>query len=239
MTKFQSQAEAIDDFQRQQGMVHVPRTLRASYVELERQFLTNEPYLQIAKRYGVSRQRIQQIYSKYFQPFMDSPKKRVNARLTVARAEKLDRVSREIPKLAALRSALESVGLTMEPIPTKHYRANSFTVKVGEHLCRAQVASHPMKTSPKCHRVYWRFNLTYDTISTHEFSIFVCGKDGEEDFFIVPTTLILDSHPFNPQGKRNRRTSSICIETQNLEPYNNQLSRIPYWNYHQAWSQLA
>lgn len=237
MTQFASQSEAHDAFQKLQNRVDVPRTLRASYAELERQFLTNEPYLQIAQRYGVSRQRIQQIYRKYFQPFMDTPKQRVATRLAVSQANKvanaLSNTTKRNAKLAALKSALESEGLTLQIIPTKNYGGNTFTVKVREHICRVQIARAPMSTSPKSHRLYWRFNLTRQILESHEFHILVCGTGGNEDFFIVPSNMLVEY--YNSENDH----WSICIESQNLPAYNNQWPRIPWWDYNKAWSQLA
>lgn len=237
MTQYSSQSEAHDAFQRLQNRVDVPRILRASYAELEREFLTNKPYLEIAQHYGVSRQRIQQIYSKYFQPFMDTPRQRVNARVAIAQAERLaqgfQRTVKKTSKLAALKTVLESQGLNLELIPVRDYGGSTFTVKVGEHVCRVQIARRKSTTSPKSKRLYWRFNLTYKILELHEFVIFVCGADGDEDFFIVPSQLLIDNFSW-----RNGRCN-ICIESKNLPPYNNQISRIQWRDYNKAWSQLA
>jgi hypothetical protein len=229
------QTDAIQAFNQLQGDSSIPRILRASYDELYRQFETNKPYLEIAQAYGVSRQRIQQIYKKYFQPFMATPKQRMEARLAESNLLKRAKHVREIPKLEVLRTAVESLGLRMEPVATIRLpnRASHYFVDIEGHRCKVQTTAKSALMSRRGYRSYWRFNLTRYTLEQCEFNIFIAGTEGLENFFIVPSKLILET--LLPKGPYK----TAYIATQNLEPYNNQLPKLNFWNYHEAWGQLG
>lgn len=229
------QTDAIEAFNRLQGDLSTPRVLRASYDELYRQFETNKPYAEIAATYGVSRQRIQQIYKQYFQPWMSTPKERRAARLAESNLGKVASHMRAIPKLEVLRTAVESLGLRMEPVATVRLpnRASHYFVDIEGHRCKVQTTAKSALMSSRGHRSYWRFNLTRHTLEQCEYNIFIAGSEGLENFFIVPSKLIVDTLLFT------RPYKTAYIATQNLEPYNNQLPKLNFWNYHEAWAQLG
>lgn len=232
---YASQLEAEQAFSSLQHTLSIQRKLRCSYSELESWFRTNKPYKEIGDHYGVTRQRMQQIYAKYFQPFMDTPRQRMTARLEFNNAEGVKKHARKVPKLETLRLAVESFGLHMDPVPTIRLpnRASHYFVDIGEFRCKIQVTSKSVMMSPRGYRYYWRFTVVRHTLGQCDFNIFICGEEGLETFFIVPPKVLVDSF----KNDRPYRTIYIC--TQNLEPYNNKLPEIPFWDYNEAWAQLG
>lgn len=235
MKQYLSQNELVTEFNHRQGNLKIKWKVRASYDEMYSWFATNKSYKEIADHFGVTRQRIQQIYSRYYQPVMDSPRQRQKARREAANAGKIKEHSKTMPHMKALRDTVAHYGLSVDAVPTQSLpnRASYYFVDINGHRCKIQTSGKTTLSTTKSRRTYWKFNCTKRTLELCEFNILICELDGETRFFVIPSQVILESN----FGKRGYKTIYICSE--DLEPYNNQYPEIPYWDYLASWDQLG
>lgn len=209
------------------------RQVLFSYDELDGLFNEDLTYQQIADMAGVSRQRIEQIYSAYFAPFRGTGKDR---RKNFFRKEWKERAKahiEETEKLSLLKREAEKVGFEVRSVQTPNNPSYFYSnlIIVNDKLCGVYYSIIHTKTGEGCCRTYYRFNISWAMIEQVEFIIVLTGEDAERTF-IIPSKVMLNLR------RTTRRYKTWYVPSDKLKTYNNQYPDIDWWSYESAWNLL-
>lgn len=228
----------LEDAKRQyaihQQQLQKQRKVFCSYDELQQEFSTDISYGDLAKKYGVSRQRMHQIYMKYFENFLGDSKQRRKRREAADQARARVESMKRIPKLNALRLVCESLGLTIEPtaLVRLQRRASDYYVYINGYKCKVQASIIARPANPSGHHGYHRFNVTRRTLEGIDFNIWIAG-DKDEKYFIIPTDLL------RVRYRPGKERMTFYLPDGNYPVYNNQYPQMTYWDYHNRWDLLG
>lgn len=198
-------------------------------------FVSNKSYLEIAQHYGVTRQRIEQIFNKYFAPFMDRAMVRRRKRIAASQAANREAMVGRTYRLDLVRSLAEAMGLEFRAIANEKFpnRVYHNIAWVNDYKCGIQVSKTLSFPNPCGYRGYWRFAATRDTIERCDFMIFIAGATGEERIYIVPSSVLLETY------SKGQYFKHITIPNEEHEVYNNHGPKIDYWEYLNSWDLLG
>lgn len=156
-------------------------------------------FKEIGIRYGTTRERIRQIYSRFFSAHIPRrPDGRTRQRICARKIrviKKTERQNRSVsnnPAISALKSTAESLGLEVRVISLRGRGGR--IISIGSRHCSIYSCSHVHKFGAG-RNFYWSFSLNSATLKHSEFVILVT-KEGEKfRFFIVPTHNITAKFP--------------------------------------------
>lgn len=197
-------------------------------------------HLHIARQAGLSRERVRQIYNKYFRDIFEGSRGR-ERREAYAHKSRKDRAKQSIKcllsndkALAAITKSVHRAGGVVEFVGRDNQQS-VYTNRVcaNGHLCSVYKLYNSWST-PKAKREYARVTLAPSTIQTTEAVIFYSGVNGYTPLiFVVPTSTLLNAFP-DLEYKRK----GMVIPLKKLPSYNNQKTRIDWWQHEEAWHHL-
>ena len=165
------------------------------YDTLRDKFKSDLSLKEIGRQYGISKQRIDQIYKRFFslhipyQPDGNARRKihyrRKRESKNLAKLARLEMVFSGDPGMSALKEKAESLGLKVQAISVKGLGGR--IILIGGKHCVVYLTrySHHPRTSAK--NIYWGFSLNPVALKLSEFVILVVVESDRYRFFIVPT----------------------------------------------------
>ncbi len=180
---------------------------------------------------GVSRQRIWQLYTKYFKEFCDSTIRSKEAKVNKKKQEYKERLFKEDEVIRTIRTRVNELGHTIEPVYRRWAGAMCSKVIINGYLCSIRVIKNRFTPSKRTKRVYNHVSILRKTVQKVSFVI-VCVEESNAivRIFVLPSSILLAQFSGNE--------ISVYTPIEKLPPYNNSRPRINYWEYEGAWHLL-
>jgi transcriptional regulator with XRE-family HTH domain len=210
------------------------RKIPLTYDEFKNLVARGLSYQAIADKVGVSRQAVEQVYKKYFAPFGSPQKERRKEFIKKRHNENRHIHIKSIDKLILLEKIVNKVGLKIEPIPIvgSPNKSKHGKVVISNRVCGVHHTISTRRVGSNG-RNYYKPCIAKDTISSTEFTIFICGKRNPK-VYIVPSNLISDTL----FSDLNKIRWYLYIPSKILPVYNNRPARINWEYYLNNWGQL-
>lgn len=189
-------------------------------------------FREIAEDQGLTRERIRQLYNKYFSRIIPRrPDGRARRRVCTLKRRALNKTVRlerlfNNPAAFALKSAVESFGLGINII-----RLNPTSLSIGGKQCAFYFCNKARQNQPRSKKLYWRFNLSLQSLKKSEFVVLLLIESEEFRFFIVPThklpvrnlevrkNLYVPQGGADPKGRGRRNDSFDVLKCENAWHY--------------------
>lgn len=224
-TTFEVAAEAFAK-QRQNKNTILSLDFDRLYAEFSNDCKTFED---IAKSQGVTRERVRQLYMKYFSQIIPRrPNGRARRKICTLKRRTLNKQERffNYPAASALKSAVELLGLGIRVI-----KIETRIVSIEGKRCYFYVSRKARQVSPVNKKLYWRFPLNPSTLKRSEIIILALLENGNFRFFIVPVrqlparffealrSLYIPQGGFNSKGRGRRSDFSDVLKYENAWYY--------------------
>lgn len=192
-------------------------------------------YQSMADLAGVSRQAIEQFYSKYFAPFRTSGRDRRKELVKKSREERVVKDFRSLDRLSSLREIMEKEGFVITPIPTKggSFKSRTTMILVNGKKCGLHKSKIQSRVSHKNSRFYYRIVIGRSILSSTELTILLVGKE-DLTTYIIPSKVLLDT--FSQYPIRNQKMLYVPVEIKPV--YNNHYPDIDWLEWENKWSLL-
>ncbi|MEM2990262.1 MAG: hypothetical protein QXQ02_03675 [Halobacteria archaeon] len=180
----------------------------------------------IGKELGLSRQRVSQLFYRWFFPVVG----KTGLELRFVRKErrhlqKLHKVW--VSKVVCQRA--QAAGLSVKPVG-KRYRA----VQIGSHLCYILYSSLPVSLQHG-KQMYFRFTCRAHSLQKYDFLIAVCKLKKQVRCFILPVYLIQSKLATIKTGQYECYIPVFPVSTDNLR---HRKPSIDYFEYLERWDLL-
>jgi excisionase family DNA binding protein len=206
-----------------------------SYDELKKKFDDGMTLEEIAVEAGASKQRISQVYNRYFAFGVDGYARRSAIQHEIARERELI-ATMDSERISYLETVLADLGLSMKPVqigegPNFHKNV----VDINGHLCKIHLSRKDTQFAGTSYRTYSRFLVTRSLLDDYEFVIVITGADERRKVFIIPTEDLKSQ--FRKTDKKGRK--SFYLPTGSQGAYRNIYPLLDWWKYQDAWHLLA
>jgi len=227
-----SKDDAPREWQRHLEMEFKKRTVTLSFDELTKAFQRPVTFYTLATEWGVSRERVRQIYQVYFSKWAPRSKKTGRGRLAKVRKRQ------EIAQLAEaralnyllqlLRRKTRGRGIRIDAIPKavgilgKRFRLNGYLASVREAFAQRKTGGGPAK--------YYGFQITRRSLEETDLHIFLTYQTelSEPSVYIIPNDVLLDRF-----GDEDRHT--FYIPANGYSSYNNIKSKTNFDYFLNNW----
>jgi len=199
----------------------------------------------VAVEAGLTRERIRQIYNKYFRELFDgkSGRERMHACTLENRIVKIKQAENTLLETdAVIKVVVEkarAAGCKIETIPqltNKGFvqKTRNGILRVNGHLCSVHNPTTRIK-HPDLKRVSTRTSLSRSVLLKVEASIFHTTLEGyPEHTFVVPTTILLTS----VFGSTTKEMKTVILPMEKSPVRRGTPARVDYWQYEDAWHLL-
>lgn len=205
-----------------------PKRLRLSFDELLDRFsLDCNTFTSIGIESGVSRERIRQVYNKYFRAILGEHRDgRTRVKICTRKRNSVKRQElaaqdpvRFLDVLTLARAAGKHAGPSIGVYSKKGVRVRTTSIEINGKMCAVRRCGKPTQTSPKTHP-YWRIHARINAAT--EFIICVTAAG----VFVVPAKDVASYSGW------------LYIPTVRPEDsrYPTYPRRVDFWKYHEAWS---
>lgn len=193
---------------------------------------------------GVSHQRLQQIYARYFlQLFANKTATERYEACTVenrlVRTKQSENELFEDPSLKRLVENARAAGCKVEAVPRMLHGKLSGIVQLSEivvngHPCSVHNLKGIWTLSEQSKRLYTRTSIKLSKLERVEAVIFFTQVKGfPEHVFVVPSAVLREAYFASSQTHK-----WILLPTEKLPSYKNKRHRIDWWKHEDAWHLL-
>ena len=216
-----------------------------TFDELFRLFENNCNTTTIARKVGISSERVRQLYGKYFQKLLGgkSISNRRRSQIIAQQKTRTRRSAEEFLGSAGMRTILKkarSAGWKVKIIPCA--RSGIFSgavltrvVKINGRRCSLHHLTKAFKTSPKARRDYARTTISERTIGSVDTLVVRSTIEGfPEHTFIIPA-----AHVRRLLVSTEKKEVSLYFPIEHLPVYKNSRPRLDMWEYEDAWHFLS
>jgi hypothetical protein len=199
----------------------------------------------VAVEAGLTRERIRQIYNKYFRELFDgkSGRERMHACTLEKNIVKIKQAESTLFEtdvvIKAIVEKAREAGCKIEAVPQLTNKgfvkeARNSILVVNGHLCSVHNPTARIK-HPDLKRVSTRTSLSRSVLSKVEASIFHTTVDGyPEHTFVVPTAILLTSG----FSSTTKEIKTFILPMEKSPVPRGCAPRIDYWQYENAWHLL-
>lgn len=199
----------------------------------------------LAKKLGVTKECIRQIYNKFFRDIFGGKSRQEIVDLTkipiqARRLVKVQKKKKELLEKSNLnnvvnRAKASGCDIDLLPKTTKGWQKNQIHTKrllINGHLCLVRHLN-ASQHSPESKRSYGRTTLNRQVLEEVSFIIFeVEITSGRKLVFVVPNTTLLEIYFDNQARKEN---VSIYLPSKHHPIYHNITPRLSWWSHEEAW----
>jgi hypothetical protein len=198
----------------------------------------------LAKETGLSHQRIQQIYRKYFRevfPDQGGPE-RYRRSVLERRAAKLARMENDLfksPALKALVKKVHAAGCVVQALPgssKSKARLQSSTLLINGHRCSLHRLAVVWRPPVKGTRFYFRTSVNRAKLDQLDAVVFHTAAVGYKPRAFVVPSQILRARLFPPPLTKEDKW--IYLPSERIAERRNGPPLIDYWDYEDAWHLL-
>ncbi|MEK7613141.1 MAG: hypothetical protein AAB449_03290 [Patescibacteria group bacterium] len=192
---------------------------------------------------GITRQRVQQIYNKWFRDLFGDlsgrdRQKSCTLEKNLARLEKETNELLSNGKIKTIGGKLRSAGCVITGIAGSGGRLLRNQITLNGHRCLVHTSTKARSLGVQTERLYYAFNVSLSLLQTVEAVIFyVCAKNFQERLFVVPSSVLLAAFFETSADKKYNRVyipaEKILLRTRGV------VSRINWWQYEDALHLLA
>ena len=207
--------------------------LKFTYDELKKMFDDGDTIESIALAAGVTKQRVGQVYNRYFSFGVDGYERRSIINQEAAKQRELQTLM-DSERISYLNKATTERGLSIKPVqlgngPHIHKGA----VDINGHLCKIHFSRKDTKFAGTTYRSYSRILVTKHFLDSYEFIIALTGADeNTKRIFIIP------SSDLKTLFRRGDKRKPIYLPTNEKKVYRNISSILDWWKYQEAWHYL-
>lgn len=222
--------------------------LKLNFDGLFKMFQADYSLEEIAERAGVTRERVRQIYNKYFRTIFDGQSLRnrrfrctTRNRLTKARESGLELLKK--PVMRAIVEEARRAGCTVKTLcmsrDSTSYDAmiKSTVLLINGYRCSIHRITALSKTNPKQKSFYARTMICRGVVCRVDaFVVHTILPGFPEHMFIIPSSVLQTAYFGSPNGK-NRKTFSL--PTEKFTGRKRRPPLIDAWKYKNAWRLLS
>lgn len=217
------------------------RKIIFDYDEMKGMLDQGRTIMEIADLAGVSKQRIQQIYTTYF-GFNVTGRERRHSFVCERMRENAIISVEDSEKLSYLSDALAEMGLSMEIVQSKDLnRCYQNMAIINGHSCRIYLSKKatfsPLSTrNGERYKTYNRIQVIKSILNEYEFIIAIAGEireagENERRIFIIPSIDLKEKF-----GKEDRKSFYLPTDNQGKD---RKISPVmDWWSYQGAWHLL-
>jgi|GEM_PF-6546447 len=203
-------------------------------------------HTRVAELTGLSRERIRQIYNRYFREIFDnkSGRQRGKACTLENRLVKVNRTENElfetdtiiktvVEKARAAGCEVRSIPYIKDDMLTGAIDVNALLVN--GHRCAVHSLSYGFRRKG-LKRVYTCIRMPFaELVATEAVILFTSVAEFDEHLFVMPSSTLREVVFGNDP---TAMAKTIYLPTEKLPIYNNQRPRIDWWEYEEAWHLL-
>ena len=208
--------------------------LKFTYDELKEMFDGGRTIESIALSAGVTKQRIGQVYNRFFSFGVDGYKRRSIINQIATKERELQTLM-DNERISYLNKITIEKGLSIIPIQIgKGPHLHRGAVDINGHLCKIHFSRKDTKFAGTSYRSYSRILVTKHFLDSYEFIIALTGADEDtKRIFIIP------SNDLKTLFRRGDKRKSIYLPTSEEGAYRNISATLNWRKYQEAWHLLG